>query len=797
MSGTLPTWMERMLGIETGSGEGAVWSIETAWSWPPWVTLLFAAFAVAFIVAVYLRESKAASRTFRLFLAGVRLALVALAAMMIAQVSLSLHRTGLPYVAVVVDDSQSMTIDDRSEEGVRQVLAARVKAAMGDSAEPTRWNLAAALLTENDAAMLTAMAEEYKLRVYFLDGKQPRPAQATSAPEIAAEIRSADVDGETTRLGDGVRAVLNDLRGSAPAAVVLMSDGINTDGPPLSDAAELARRRGVPLFVVALGSDQPIRDLKLSNLMVDDVVFVDDVVHFKANLSATGLKGTKVRVVLRKEGDSKVLAAIEATLGDDGKTEEVRLPYRPKEVGQFKFTVEAEPQKGELNTDNNRQQRTVDVRKEKIRVLLVQAYPSFEFRYLRNMLARDETIELHTVLQDADLEYAEQDAAALAVFPVRRDELFAYDVVILGDVNPAMLSGSTLENLFEFVDDRNKGGSLVLIAGPNYMPGAFRGTPLASLMPLDLGSARFPGREQLLTEGYRVAPTELGLTTPPMQLGDTPAETESIWARLPELYWLLEIHDLKPAARVLAVDPRRTAHDGRPLPVICLQYVGAGKVLFHATDETWRWRRRVGDVFFARYWVQMIRYLSRSKLGSADRSATLVTDRRQYEQGEPVRLWVRFADERLAPAEDDGVTVVLEQRGQKTRRIPLRRAATARGTFQTTLSRLSAGEYHVWVALPTLEGQAPAADFAVKRPGGEFEQVRTDAAALRQAAETSRGQYYTFDMAERLIGDLPPGRQVPIESLPPKPLWNKWPVLLAFLTLLIGEWVLRKLGGMV
>ena len=37
---------------------------------------------------------------------------------------------------------------------------------------------------------------------------------------------------------------------------------------------------------------------------------------------------------------------------------------------------------------------------------------------------------------------------------------------------------------------------------------------------------------------------------------------------------------------------------------------------------------------------------------------------------------------------------------------------------------------------------------------------------------------------------------MPIETLPPVPLWNKWPVLLLFLCLLSGEWLLRRKKGM-
>ena len=207
--------------------------------------------------------------------------------------------------------------------------------------------------------------------------------------------------------------------------------------------------------------------MKLSDLLVNDVVFVDDIVNFQFKLAATGFQGAKVPVVLRQEGKPAPLARTEVTVGPDGQAQEVRLSYRPQEVGQFRFVIQAEPPEASSAADNTRLARTIQVRKEKIRVLLVQGYPSFEYRFLRNMLARNETIELHTVLQDADVEYAEQDKSSLRVFPVRRDELVpsddvrhgVYDVIILGNVNPALLSAASLRNLADFVDQPGKGGA--------------------------------------------------------------------------------------------------------------------------------------------------------------------------------------------------------------------------------------------------------------------------------------------------------------------------------------------------
>ncbi len=794
MSGSVPAWVERLLGIQTGPGEGTVWRLQYAWGWPPWATLLLIVLAVAFVVAIYLREGHRASRAYRLSLAGLRLAIMLLVAVMIAQVSVLIQRTGLPYVAVLIDDSRSMSVVDRYDPKTLASLQKRLVQALGPTAEPNRWNAARAILAEDDGRLLRTIAANHNLRLYRLTGA--RSVEGVESAAMLEELAARGPEGEQTRLGAAVRAVLDDLRGAAPAGMVILSDGINTDGPPLVEAAMLARRRGVPLFLVGLGSEEPIRDLTLTDLLVDDVVFLGDVVHFEAKLAATGLSGEDIRVVLRDKDKGEILAGVDVTVGPEGQTQTVRIPYRPTEVGKLRCVVEATPQPGEQQTDNNRQERVVEVRKEQIRVLLVAGYPNYEFRFLRNLLQRDETVELNTVLQEADPEYAEQDAAALRVFPVSREELFAYDVVILDDANPALLSGSMLQNLAEFVDQPAKGGSLVLIAGPRHLPEGYRETPLAALMPVALEAVLRLPADDSGNQVFTLRPTELGLRSPGMQLGDTPAETRAVWDKLPPLLWHVEFPEVKPGARVLAEHPERRGPDGRPIPLVILHYVGAGKVLMHAVDGTWRWRRRVGDVFFARYWIQTLRQLSRAKLSGAGRAAVLSTARTEYERGEPVLLRVRFADERLAPTEDDGVTVVLERPGHKSQRLKLARVS-GRGTFETVLSNLVAGDYHAWLAIPTLEGRAPAVDFKVAAPRGESDQTRPDMAAMRLAAKQTGGEFYTFDTADHLAGDLPRGRQVPVETLPPKPLWNRWPLLLLFLGLLVSEWILRKRGGMV
>jgi hypothetical protein len=314
------------------------------------------------------------------------------------------------------------------------------------------------------------------------------------------------------------------------------------------------------------------------------------------------------------------------------------------------------------------------------------------------------------------------------------------------------------------------------------------------LLPIDLrGSTELP--RPPLTESFLVEPTEIGLATPALELGDTAEETRRTWQELPGFYWLYPAAQLRPGARVLAEHPTKLAEDGRRLPVFALQYVGAGKVLFHATDETWRWRYRVGDIYFARYWVQTLRYLSRSKLLGKDRLAELAADRREYHRGEAARLRVRFLDERRAPADDRGVSLVVEHGGRK-QNLPLTRSAANRGIFEGVLTQLNEGKYHAWLAAPALEGDPPAADFLVLAPPGEFASTAVDASELERAAVETKGKFYRLARAGGLVDDLPRGRQDPIDSLPPLILWNQWPLLALFLTLLITEWMLRKRKGL-
>ncbi|MEX2309275.1 MAG: VWA domain-containing protein [Pirellulales bacterium] len=797
MTGRLPLWLADRLGLSSrAEADGATWQLDSAWSWPPGATVLLVVAAIAFTIVLYARESSGAGRPYRALLVALRLTAVTIVLIMLAQWVLALRLTGPPPIALVIDRSASMSIADRYSEAEMPPRLEERLVANGFS-EPTRLNLAKLLLADEDGRMLRELAERYRLQAYLVAAEIERSPGSDDAAELLDRIRklSSDTpDSHATRLGDAVRRVLDDFRGSPPAAILLVTDGVTTEGIALADAAPEARRKAVPIIAVGIGSPQAPRDIELADVLVDDAVFVNDPVNIQVQIKASGLEGEPATVTLRRENDSKPLAEQPITLPPAGQTLTVRLLHRPPKAGEVSYVVEVAPRGDEINQQNNRQRRVVEIRDEKIRVLLVQGYPNYEFRFLKTLLERDATIDLATYLQDADPQYAEQDKTALRSFPVRRDELFDYDVLVIGDVDPRLLPRSVWQNMRAFVAE--KGGGLVFIAGPRCLPWLYQDNPdVTALLPIDLSKLAAAPDEKLPSEisrGFNVRPTPLGLQSPALQLADTPAETERIWRELPPLYWLFQVEELKPGAQVLAHSALPTPHS--PLPLISFQYVGPGRVLFHAIDSTWRWRLGAGDMYFARYWVQTIRFLARSKLTSG-RGVQLTTDRREYRRGEAIQFRTRFLDPRVAPAGDE-VTVAIDAPGQPRRRVRLRRNPAVANVFEASLDDLPEGKYEALLAEPPLPGSPPAARFSVAEPPGEFARMEMDAAALAAAAQTTRGKFYTLANADRLLAELPAGRRMPVENLPPLSIWDRWWLLTAFLVAITAEWILRKRKGM-
>ncbi len=459
--------IESRLGIPPPApGEGTHWRLEYTpylvdGANDPWLAGGWALAMVVLVVMLYFREGRTASASYKLLLAGLRLFFVFLMLIvLLPEVQLWFERQGWPDVVILLDDSGSMsTVDSFQDEHVREA-ASRLAKTRGVT-DLDRLQLAQALITQNDNAWLAKLLSQRRVKVHIYDAssKAEHRANVTEARDLeqaGISINKLKADGQSTKLGGAVREILNQFRGSSLSAVICFTDGITTEGEDLLRASRYAAQMGVPLFFVGLGDVHDVKDLKLHDLLVDDSVYVNDRLVFEARLTAQGYTQSKLITATLSEKDPKTgklkeLASERVTTDPSGKPVKFRITYQPTQPGEKTYVLSVPEQPDEIKpADNNRLERKVFVRETKlIKVLYVEGYARYEYRFIKALLEREsekekgnKTIDLKVLLVDADPEFASEDKSGIVDFPTR-EELNAYDVVLWGDVDRAIAALAT------------------------------------------------------------------------------------------------------------------------------------------------------------------------------------------------------------------------------------------------------------------------------------------------------------------------------------------------------------------
>jgi hypothetical protein len=825
-----------------------------------------------FVWRVYRRERPGAAAGGRvgrwrnpiLRLGTLRLGLIALTlAVLLPQARLAFEREGWPDVVVVIDDSQSMgvvdtfrdptvqakadelkreweriaapriqALRDRADEIARAIAKdpnsadatrsrdelAQIEARIRDLKTPHRLNLVKAMLASGSGDWLRAFLRQRQMRVhvYRVSGETTRMAELddpAQCEKLLDELMDATPAGESSQLGTGVESVLKTFRGGSLNAIVMFTDGVTTRGEDLPAASRSAARAGVPLYLIGVGDAAEPPDLVLSDLRAEEVVHVNDRLVIEAKLTAHG-RGMpdSVPVILSemKDGRPVELARQSVRIDPDGKPVKVRFVHQPKEAGEKTFVIQVPVQPDESEPGNNRLEHRVFVAEaRRLRVLLVEGYPRWDWRYVKSLFEREseaargnKSIDVDSYLVDASPEHPKQDRTSINRFPTP-EELRKYDVVILGDVDPRRLprADAVFESLAKYV--KEQGGGLIMVAGQQADPQAYRDTALADVMPVVVTGTPPVAEPEVFRDGFRPKLTPAGVGHALFRFSTEEAESAEIWNRLPPLYWYAKGYRRKLSAEVLAVHPDRPAEGpaggGKEEnhPLVLQQFVGAGRVLFLGFDDTWRWRLRDSEVRFNQFWLQAVQTLARGRIGRTE----VRTDRKTYRRDDPIRLTVRFPDD--APPPKGPVRVIVG-------RVPPRRPGAppaepesqtvqlapregVRATYEALVTRTPEGDYVFTLAGPGAAGQRSRAEARVLPPPGELDRIQLNEPDMQRAARESKGAYYPLDRADKVPDDLPAGPRVALDQpVEPLSLWNSPALFALVLGLLTAEWVMRK-----
>ena len=720
-------------------------------------------------------------------------------------------------LVMLVDGSASMQIADPRLDANDQKRAAIAKGVLDAKGElkqtldrsrsrefeqVSRLELMKAALQNERIDLLPRLDQEFDLSAFSfgqglaeLSARKLETNASGSGRNRKASVESFDwvhrmeANAPSTAIGDAIREVMNRKRGQPLAGIVLVTDGVNNSGSQPRDAAAAARAEGVPLYIYGVGITSP-RDLIVQNLFAPDVTFVKDEVPLTVRVRGQGLNGESAELLLKLDG--QVVATRTLTFTNDAE-QVVPLKFTPQTLGEFELTASIESRADEAVKDNNSRSQRIKVIDSKIKVLLVDQSPRWEFKYLQMMLLRDRRVELKCFLVEGDKAISRTaDTPYLPEFPARRDELFKYDLVILGDVDPKMLTALHQENLNKLVSDF--GGALVVLAGKRHMPAQYRRSVLEKLLPVEFDPPTTDSRVDVIADKpIKLQLTAAGRASAMLRLSDRDDENAQMWAQLPPIYWAARVTRAKPAAEVLVVDPdvSKESRFGK-MPVIAVQQYGLGQVMFVGTDNLWRWRKNAGDFYYTAVWGQIAQRVSIQRLLGVSRRTQLSTDRQNYMTGDRVAVYARlYSGAGFEPVQEPAVKGSFGlKNGQGPRtEVALRpvpdQPAMYRGEFIAT----GAGGYGFSVE----NDPQTVLDFNVTEPRFEFGETAMNEPLLKELAATTGGQFFREENLYKLPETIA-AKTERVQSPMEVELWASPLYFLLLLGVVTAEWVLRKLS---
>jgi hypothetical protein len=614
-----------------------------------------------------------------------------------------------------------------------------------------------------------------------------KPLEASGANDLTALPFAAPPAESTAIAGTDLEAPLTDLLAKQTnlRAVVMLSDGDYNLGQPPVAAAQKLRLRGIPLFPIPIGSKVRLPDLDLLSVTAPTYGIVGENVQIPFTIRSS--LDRQVRTIVRLRDESGRERTKDIVIPPHAETYDSIL-WRLEKEGTSTLELSIPVADGELVATNNSRKFTIAGRPEKIRVLVIETLPRWEYRFLRNALSRDPGVELSCLLFHPTLGPGE-GKDYIKEFPSKIEDLAKYDVIFIGDVGTEQITKEQCALIRGLVE--NQASGLIFMPGSQGNQFSLMDTELSDLMPviLDYENPRgvaesVPSPLTLTTEG------RASLLT---MLGNNEEENPEIWRRLPGFYWHAPVVKAKGGAEVLAVHGNRRGKYG-PVPLLVTKPAGSGKVLFMGIDSAWRWRRGVEDLYHYRFWGQVARWMSYQRNMAAGQRVRLFFNPERPEPGASVTLNANAFDPNGAPLKEGTVAVDLTAPDGRAQRIELQKNDTAWGAFS---GRFKVDLPGTWKLRATATGaEDKPLETTILVQGTEIEKIGQPARpeVLEEMAKVSRGRVIQpAQLADliREINALPEPR--PQENR--IPLWSHWATIAALVTLLGIFWIGRKLNG--
>ncbi len=730
-----------------------------------WLLAAVAASAVA--VASYSLARGKASPMDRTVMATLRVALLGVLLFSLLQPTLQIS-TVVPqqnFVGILVDDSRSMQLPDASG------------AARSDFIRAT--------FTPGESELLEAMAERFSLRFFSFSSRARRiegPGELT-------------FDGTSTDLPAALDVAREELSGVPLSGLVMLTDGADTRGRPVTEALVPLQAAGVPVFTVGLGEEAVSPDIELGRVEMPRAVLEGSSMVVDVVVTQTGFRQTTVPVIV--EDDTGILAEEEVTLGRAGEPVVTRVHFQLDRVGSRRVRFRIPTQDGERVTQNNRRDVWVEVRGEREKILYFEGEPRHEVKFLRRAIQDDDNLQVVVLQRTAPSKFLRlnvDDGDELAGgFPRTREELYRYRGLIVGSAEASFFTHDQLQMIADFVSER--GGGFMMVGGRQaFSEGGWAGTPVEEILPVRLGPP--PAAADRFLAELRPGLTPAGLANAAIQLGGDAEETDSLWRTLPPVTSVNRITEVKPGATTL-IEGHAESLD-RPQVLLAHQRYGRGKVLALTAQDTWIWQMHADipleDQSHETFWRQLLRWM----VDGVPEPVVASVEREQVEPGEPVRLTAEIVDSTYIQVNDAQVTARITSPTGAIQEISLDWTVERDGEYTADFVPTETGDYEVEVsaARDGLTVGTDALALHTARSDDEYFGAGRRSRLLQRIAEETGGQYYT----PATVGTLPDDISVTgagVTLVEDRDLWDM-PALFILMFLAMGaEWAYRRVRGLV
>jgi uncharacterized membrane protein len=472
----------------------------------------------------------------------------------------------------------------------------------------------------------------------------------------------------------------------------------------------------------------------------------------------------------------------------------------PARATVYRAEIPAAP--GEAITENNAHSFLINAAGRKRRVLVIAGAPGFEHSFMTRAWAADSGLDVDSVVRkgrNADARdtfviqaRVDRTQTLSTGFPQRREDLYAYDALVVANVEGDFFTRAQLAMMADFVGER--GGGLLVAGSRSLAQRGLIGTPLEPVLPVELDDRRVGVVRAAFSPG-RSAPNQLvvtadGETHPIMRLGASGDDTRAKWAALPALAASAPLGQARPGASVLAVV---SSPDGGTFPIVAVQRYGRGRSMIFGGEASWRWRMLASsaDRSHELFWRQAARWLATT---SPDSVSVVVPE--SLEPGDTAALDIAVRDSSFTAVADARLTATVSADGGDTQALPSRRADAA-GHFAAVFTPSRAGMYriHAEAARGTTNLGVADRTFYVGGSDREFADPRLNEGFLRRLARESGGGYVRAADASRVLSFLNAAARQQAEPVQ-RDLWNRTWTLILVIALLCCEWTLRRRWGL-